>query len=139
MSFFKRPAFFVFLEHTQSGLGRSHCCRSTFQVIMVRKRKELRNAIRLTCLFFKHDYRIWKLRIICSRIRSVLMWKSSAFLVPGLTSFGLATALGKMSFSKQKLNQSASMPPQIAMNIFYDLMMQCLHYICAMFMTKLPY
>ena len=43
------------------------------------------------------------------------------------TSFALATTLDKLSFSKQKLSQSASMQLQIAMNILYDLMMQCLH------------
>ena len=43
-----------------------------------------------------------------------------------LTSFALATALDKFLFSKQKSSQSASMQLQIAMNVVYDVMMQCL-------------
>ena len=38
-------------------------------------------------------------------------------------------SLDKFSFSKQKLNLSASLQLQIAMNIFYGLMMQYLHYL----------
>ena len=46
--------------------------------------------------------------------------KFGLFYCP-LTSFALATALGKLLFSKQKLSQSASMQLQIAMNIFYSI------------------
>ena len=40
------------------------------------------------------------------------------------------TALGKLSFLKQKLSQSKLIQLQIAMSIFYDLIMQCLHCLC---------
>ena len=36
-------------------------------------------------------------------------------------------ALDKLSFSKQKSSQSTSIQLQVAMNVLYDLMMQCLH------------
>ena len=52
--------------------------------------------------------------------------KVQSIFVP-LASFALTTALDKLSFSKQKLSLSASMQLQIAMNILYDLMIQCLH------------
>ena len=55
--------------------------------------------------------------------------KLSLFWCP-LTSFALVTALGKLSFLKQKLSQSKLIQLQIAMSIFYDLIMQCLHCLC---------
>ena len=45
---------------------------------MGRKRKELRSATGLTCLFVRRDYCL-KLRIICLRTRLVLMCKSSVY------------------------------------------------------------
>ena len=55
------------------------------------------------------------------------MCKKAQSIFVLLTSFALATALDKFSFSKQKSSQSASMQLQIAMDVEYDVMMQCLH------------
>ena len=102
------------------------------QVIMGQKQKELRNVTGQTCLVFRHDYRILELRMICTLQRykiSFNVQKLSLFWCP-LTSFALVTALGKLSFLKQKLSQSKLIQLQIAMSIFYDLIMQCLHCLC---------
>ena len=97
---------------------------------MGRKQKELRNATRLTCLFFRHDNRILKLGMICRGTRlNVQMFMNNLhiksctrikgtriilFLCPSLkyanvqsifvplTSFALATALD--NFDSQTKN-----------------------------------
>ena len=76
---------------------------------------------------FRNDYRLVKFCIICSHTRTVLNVQKvqSVKVPPHFVCSGYA--LGKLSFSKQKLSQSASIELQIAMNIFYILMMQCLH------------
>ena len=77
--FFKKTAVFVFRSTLKVFLGRSHCCRLIFQEIMNHKQQELRKAIGLICLFFRHEYRTLKLRIIYCRARSVLMCKHSVY------------------------------------------------------------
>ena len=98
-------------------------------MIMDRKRKKLKNATEhtsLTCLFFRHDFRIWKLRkfaavldqFLCAKVQSILM-------PPYFARSGDGTR--QIVIFKHKLSQSGSMQLQVAINIFYDLMMQCLH------------
>ena len=91
------------------------------------KTKEAKKRLQPFMSLFKHDSRILKLRVFCILTRSVLVCKSLVYFSASPTSFALAKELGKLLFSRQKLSHSASMQLQIAMNIFYDLMMQCLH------------
>ena len=94
---------------------------------MGRKQKELRNATGLTCLVFRHDYRILKLRMIFRSTRSVLMCKSSVyFRYPLLICFGNGTrqiVILKAKIKPVSINAAANRNEHSLLN---DLMMQCL-------------
>ena len=66
----------------------------------------------LTCLFFRHDHRILKLRIICRDTRSVFMCKSSVyFCAPHLVCSGNGTrriVILKTKIKPVSINAAAS-------------------------------
>ena len=99
------------------------------------KRKELVNATELTCLFFRHDYRILKLHIICSRTRSVVMYKSSVYSSgPSLRLlWRRQIVILKIKIKSFRINAAANRNEHILWSgdaITYT--------ICAMFITELP-
>ena len=79
---FSKDQLFLFYRAHSRLFGSQSRLQINFQVNMDRKQKELRNVTGFTCLFFRHDYRILKLRIICrgTTTRSVLVCKSSVYL-----------------------------------------------------------
>ena len=82
----------------------------------------------ITCLFFGHDYRIFKLRIICRGTRSVLICKSLVyFRAPHFVCSGNGTrqiVILKRKIKPVSINAAVNCEEQL--NTLYDLMMQCL-------------
>ena len=89
-----------------------------------REEKELGNDTKLTYLFFWHDYRILKSRIICIGTRSVLISKSSVYFhAPHFVCSGNSTrqiVILKTKIKPVSINAASNCNEHI---VWYDMMM----------------